>query len=227
MRSILHASLVTLGFFAGLLSYDAIASTGISNWLVDAADISQIILALLAFIAVVQLFVMSNQNEILTEQIELAKSDISQRNKREAQRLALEQVHFYSNEIIHKQRDNFIDLQGKQGKVPAELPLLQFTSQEVATMTAGIQEKHQQNMYILDTDTAILNASIHYLNVLESFAMTFTTNYADDQIGRTSLAFPFLETVRELASPIIFSRERRNEPTMYAPVVDLYNRWIH
>jgi hypothetical protein len=169
---------------------------------------ANIILAFAAVLALLQL-------RLAATQLKISRNDIQLRSRRESVAIALEQCERFAHEIVPRSNEIAKEMFSRKCKFPENVdptfPLIPIESDPASAQ-------------ILKTDPDLTIKIINYLNELESFAMYFASDLADESMAFQPAAFTFCNSC-EFYRFFIGSYRHPNKVKLYENLVKLYNIW--
>jgi len=190
------------------------------HWLEYVSWSANGVLAIVAILALWQVYAAIQQakhslaqTKLLLEQVEVSRQDIILRSRREALALALDQCKRFAESIV----PHFDIVQGK-------MMAKGFTPPANVQPDFPYLPQEQSTGQIWHKETELRKEIIHALNELESFAMYFACDLADEQIAFTPTAQTFCGICHYHAGFIgVFRQE--NKIKLYQNLVKLYGIW--
>ena len=200
-----------------------------SHWLEQLSWASSVIMAIAALFALKQVYAAIGQaksalkqNQLALEQIkltaaqlEVSRADIVLRSRREAIAVALEQCKRFAEDIVpHVDKINK-EMMAKNYPMPTnvdpDFPLL-------------LKEVDQLGVNIWLNEIDLRTRIVQTLNEVESFAMYFASDLADESVAFTPTALTFCQTC-EYYRLFIGVYRQPDKMKLYQNLVKLYGMW--
>ncbi len=204
------------------------ATVGNMHWLEQLSWGANVLLAVAALVALFQVraaikqarFALEQnkiaieQLKVMASQLDVAKSDIILRSKREAISVSLEQCKRYAETIVPHFDGLSKEMAAKKYPVPQNVdPNFPFIPQAQDPLGAQIWA----------TDLSLQTRIIHALNELESFAMYFANDLADENIAFAPAGLSFCQICQYYR--LFIGAHRKSEIKLYQNIVKLYGMW--
>ena len=208
---------------------DASAPPMNSHWLEQLSQISTIVLAAAAIAAIWQIRaairqakcaleqnnIALEQLKVMASQLEVARTDIILRSKREAIAVALEQCKRYADHVVPHFDALTPKMVAKGYQPPQNVhPEFPFIPQEQDPVGAQIWTN----------EVELRTKIVQTLNELESFAMYFANDLADESIAFTPAGLSFCQ-ICEYYRLFIGVHRQPDKIKLYQNVVKLYGMW--
>ena len=192
------------------------------HWLEYISWIANGILAVVACFALVQVKAAIQQakssleqTKLLLEQVEVSRQDIALRSRREALALALDQCKRFAETIIPHFESVYEDLRRK------DYIIRQVIDPSFPTIS---KEQDPLGVQIWMNNPALRVKIRDALNELESLAMYFACDLADEEVAFTPIGQSFCNNCEACATFIGVFRQK-DKVKLYQNVVKLYGIW--
>jgi hypothetical protein len=195
MRAKLHAMFVTTTWFT----------------------VVRAVLEVLAFLSTVALAV---AGVLALAQIRITRQIAKTNARRESVKLAADLCKYYAETVVPNHDKANIDYKTSALKY---LSVFAPAGQGPFILQNGEIVAHFFNVKLLADELPKHSAAVHFLNMLEAFAIPFAAGVADDDIGYRETARPFCQAVLNYM-PAIFQLRVQNSGR-YESIVKLYETW--
>jgi hypothetical protein len=178
------------------------------HWLEQLSQIANIVLAIAALLALWQL-------RLAASQIKLSRSDIQLRSRRESIAIALDQCKRFAHEIVPHTDLLNKEMMGRKYPLSANVdPTFPFIPKDADPLVVQI--------WVNEVELRV--KIVQLLNELESFAMYFASELADESLAFTPTAATFCYTCEYYRFFIGFYRQP-DKMKLYQNLVKLYSIW--
>jgi len=177
------------------------------------------VIALLGVFIFKQIKLAKEQLNITRSQLQEAQKQLTISSKRDSIKLAAQQIHFFSNNIIPF--INKLDEQLKENKI--EKVIIPTRNFEVADALKVLDRNS-----ILEYYNITFPFHLDFLNIansLETFATYFVQEVADEKVAFQSLGFSFCDMVESCSFTICFANSKTHI-TPFFNTIKLYNVWF-
>ena len=184
------------------------APTVNAHLLEQLSSIANIVLALAALLALWQL-------RLAASQLRLSRSDIQLRSRRESIAIALDQCKRFAHEIVPHTDTVYREMMARKYPISTDIdPTFPMISKEADPLGAQI--------WVNEIELRI--KIVQMLNELESFAMYFASDLADESVAFTPTAVSFCQTC-EYYRFFIGVYRQPDKMKLYQNLVKLYSIW--